>query len=163
MLMRYRPDRRLATYLYNVAFRMEKLARDVEGAHKLLENFGFFPVFHDGEVVSVVLDRNKVSATMTFLVPAYENSKYVGDLEVILIFFGIEDIRLEGFNHQNVISSLTFEKVIGNPKSLEVDSSRTQVDLDTVFGMWATFSCSKVCVESVSKVSQKTVVNERTK
>ena len=121
---------------------MEILTQDIEGAHKLLESFGFFPVFHDGEVVSVVLNRSKVSATMTLLVPNYPDSKYVGDLEVILSFLGIEDIRLEDFNHQNVISSLTFEKVIEKSDSQAGHPSRIHVDLNTVFGMWATFSCS---------------------
>ncbi len=129
---------------------------NIEGADKLLDRFGFFPVFHDGEILSVTLDRDTLAATFTLLVPEFKDKQHLGSVEVVLKFFDIEKFRLEEFNHQNVISSLTFETVIEKTEYLQEELPRIHVDLDTLFGAWATFSCSRIQVQSVTSSAQLT-------
>ncbi len=129
---------------------------DSEGTAKLLDQFGFVPVFHDGEVLSVVLHRDGVAMTLTLLVPVYRNRAVLDKVEVVLEFLDIETLHLEGFNHQNVISSLTFETVVEKTEYSKEEVQRIHVDLDTVFGMWATFSCSTVHVKSVISIARPT-------
>ncbi len=65
-------------------------------------------------------------------------------------FFDIEKLRLEGFSYQNVVSSLTFESVLEKTEYSSTEVPRVHVDLDTLFGVWATFSCSGLEVESMN-------------
>ncbi len=123
---------------------------DSEDTAKLLDRFGFVPVFHDGEVLSVVLDRDRLALTLTLLVPEYRNRAYLGKVEVVLEFSDIENLHLEGFNYQNVVSSLTSETVVEKTEYSTEKMPRIHVDLDTVFGMWATFPCSRVHVQSMT-------------
>ena len=122
---------------------------NIEGSDKLLKSFRFFPVFHDSEVVSIVLDRDSLSAIFTLLIPRYVNGEYREDVKVTLKFSDIEKLRLENFNYQNVVSSLTFEAVVEKTEYSNDEMPRVHVDLDTNFGVWSTFTCSHIEVQDV--------------
>ena len=92
--------------------------------HELvLAAFGQWPSFHDGEVHRIVLDRMSRSPSGIFLptielhVRGWIMTSQVGengvykvehDSVVSFLFEDIFDLELEGFNHQNVLSSLNF-------------------------------------------------------
>jgi len=95
----------------------------IEGHQLVLERFGMWPSFHDGEVHRIVLDRNKRNAAGS-AVPTLEiqirgwimtsevsesghyHYKQAHDSVVHFVFEDVFDLELEGFNHQNVLSSL---------------------------------------------------------
>lgn len=89
---------------------------DVPGAAELHDWFGYWPNFHDGEVIQLRLSR---TGTSSMLVHAFQMTSqldkdgyYVLDKDILVEFQleGVSDLGLEGFNHQNVIFSLTIEK-----------------------------------------------------
>ena len=86
---------------------------DVQGAAELIAWFGFWPTFHDGEVLSLHLDRAGASHLR---VHTWERTNeldsrryYVVRKHVIVTFTveGITDLELDGFSHQNVLAELT--------------------------------------------------------
>jgi hypothetical protein len=95
---------------------------DVPGAAELFAWFGFWPTFHDGEVLSLHLNREGPSH---FRVHTWEMTSeldshgyYVLRKHVIATFF-LEDIcelELEGFSHQNVLFDLILTKDPGGYK-----------------------------------------------
>ena len=123
---------------------------NIQGADKLVSRFGTFPIFSDSEIVRVVLQRDTLAATFTLLVPEFKDPDYQGTVEVVLEFLDIQNVRVEEFNHQNVVSSLTFETQIEQTEYSTVEVPRIHVTLDPTFGLWATFTCSRVVVQSVA-------------
>jgi hypothetical protein len=90
--------------------------REVEGAKEIVEWFGYWPSFHDGEVVSIELNR---AGSSSIKVHAFEMTNDLNDsghyactkhAVVNFILEGIDALSLEGFNHQNVISALVLRK-----------------------------------------------------
>ena len=86
---------------------------DAPGAAELFAWFGFWPTFHDGEVLSVHLNRAGLSHLR---VHTWERTNeldsrryYVVRKHVIVTFFleGISELELDGFSHQNVLAELT--------------------------------------------------------
>jgi len=126
----------------------------IAGASKLLSIFGKWPSFHDAEIVAVTLDRGGPTApvTATLRINLFETAieysdeihyEYVlkNDVLAEIVFREIQDIKLDDFNHQNVI----YEMLI-NPHEA---SKRLAVEIDTSFGMEASFTCSSIEVLSV--------------
>ena len=85
---------------------------EIAGAEKILEQFGRFPTFHDAEVLKIVLERDHLSVSLRLLVPEYKDRIQTGNVEVELRFLDVEKLKIEDFNYQNVIGSLTFREVI---------------------------------------------------
>lgn len=98
----------------------------IEGHERVISHFGQWPSFHDGEVHRVVLDRMSRSATgsyiptlevhlrgwiMTSEVSEAGPYKQQGDSVVHFLFEDIFDLEIEGFNQQNVLSSLSLTLV----------------------------------------------------
>jgi hypothetical protein len=83
------------------------------GGPSLVEWFGYSPNFHDAEVVSIDLRRHpeptivKVHVWRTNSDLAADGT-YRQDLHAHAVFSirGIDALRLEGWNHQNVLSGL---------------------------------------------------------
>lgn len=88
----------------------------IAGARELYEWFGYWPSFHDAEVISLQLNRRGVSSMavhtweMTNEVDA--RGYYVLRKHIVVIFLmeDISDLNLEGFSSQNVIFSLGLTK-----------------------------------------------------
>ena len=86
---------------------------DVPGATELFAWFGFWPNFHDGEVLSVHLNRAGPSHlrlhTWERTNELDSRSYYVLRKHVVVTFIleGISELELEGFSHQNVLAELT--------------------------------------------------------
>jgi hypothetical protein len=92
------------------------LPADVPGVTEIVRWFGYWPTFHDAEIVSIELIR---SGTSTLKVHTFTTSKeldargcFITNKHVIVSFL-LDDIRalqLDGFNHQNVIFDLVLKK-----------------------------------------------------
>ena len=64
---------------------------------------------------------------------------------VSLSFVDLEELKLEGFNHQNVIFGLTIEPI----ETVAPANSRFHVEFDPNFGIDAVFNCSSIEVVDV--------------
>ncbi len=92
----------------------------IEGHEQVLAAFGYWPSFHDGEVRSLVLDRNAVlfddiaDAQIEVCLHALEwtrdpQPRFNHHL-VRFRFHEVSELRLEGFNHQKAILEFRIEE-----------------------------------------------------
>jgi Immunity protein 50 len=96
---------------------MDPALNEIDGAAELERWFGYWPSFHDAEVVSVSLNRVGVS---TVVVHTWDITKYAAKRDgksvvdksilVELSFEQITDLSLEDFSVQNVLGELKFRK-----------------------------------------------------
>lgn len=84
------------------------------GADAVVEWFGKWPSFHDGEIISLNLARKGESVLRLY--PYYPKTPAAVDF----IFEEITDLELDDFSQQNVIMALYVEEVIDqtNQKAL---------------------------------------------
>jgi len=88
----------------------------VAGASELVSWFGYWPSFHDAEVLSIHLNRSGESAvailTWHTTNRVDERSYFIDTKHFIVTFIleGIQAVQLADFNHQNVISGLSLEE-----------------------------------------------------
>jgi len=115
--------------------------------HELVTNwFGCWPAFHDAEVLSMHLDRRPLAdgfgPSLTVRLHTFEMTgdvderghyKLVKHAIVTFEFDGMEEISLDGFNCQNVISVLALE---------DATSGEGQPALDVSFGSCYGVGCA---------------------
>jgi hypothetical protein len=91
----------------------------IQGATELHAWFGYWPTFHDAEVVSLQLDRHNPSVLAVHIWHTTEEVDTQGyfltkkHVVVKLVLKEISDLSLCGFNHQNVIRGLSITKIKG--------------------------------------------------
>ncbi|HME08215.1 MAG TPA: Imm50 family immunity protein [Bryobacteraceae bacterium] len=118
---------------------------DIPGAIELHDWFGYWPDFHDAEVVHLYLNRTGISS---MLVEAWRWTDEVDERGYFkvdkhgLVEFLLEEISemdLEDFNHQNVIFSLSIERT----------ESGYRFDMDTSFGLLGTIEVKAFSIRLV--------------
>src|SRR5215472_5162730 len=100
-------------------------APDIPGAADVVAWFGYWPSFRNAEVLSITLDRlypsRIVVDTRTRTNEVDARGYYVLDKQAIVTFVledflldreGITNTQIDGFNHQNVLFSLTVRKTL---------------------------------------------------
>ena len=133
----------------------------MEGYEKVIARFGQWPDFHDGEVHRVVLDRTSCSPSGSY-VPSVEMFvrgwvmepelteegfyKQNHDSIVHFQFNDIFDFELEGFNHQNVLSSLNLSLI----DDADGGGQALHVELEHCYLFFGKFSARKSKVISVT-------------
>ena|SRR5260370_2696173 len=91
---------------------MDQYLQAIPGAQQLFDWFGYWPSFHDAEVLSIELNRSGPSKIQvhTFAMTDVVNSKgfYTCDKHCIVtfVFEEIAGIQLAHFNHQNALCDL---------------------------------------------------------
>jgi hypothetical protein len=133
---------------------MESPAEVIANAERLTRIFGYWPSFHDAEVVEFNLSRGGKGAELDeFGCPIVTAKLYVFEMTskvssggrfvlrhhtlVTLRFEGVDNLELENINHQNALNGLSFE-----PMSLtEGGSRRLAVTFDSAYGLDAYFTC----------------------
>jgi hypothetical protein len=115
---------------------------EIHGAQGLYDWFGYWPKFHDAEVVSLHLDRREPSS---LLVHTWEMTNKVDDRgyyameKHVVVEFLLEEIaklELHGFSHQNVIFGLDLEK----------QDEGFVVSLDPCYGLTGTIQAKKITI-----------------
>ena len=112
----------------------------IEGVERLKNTLGREPSFHDGEIVSILLDRTPPSLTTIVELKKYARSpddpgravvlaKYL----VTLYFEKIEDLKLDDFNYQNVLQELVVTQ----------EGPRLRVFFSSLFGAGFSFTCER--------------------
>ena len=123
----------------------------VNNAAKLISVFGEWPSFHDAEVLKLELERRPPSLTLTVLIrrnireePADKSYfKVTGSWVVTLRFQRIDDVVLENFNHQNVITEIVIKARA--PQGLEVL-------IEPILGFYGKFVCESAEVIEIESV-----------
>lgn len=88
----------------------------VQGAAELHDWFGYWPVFHDAEIVSLHLNRKGNSFvrvhTWEMTKEVDQNGYYVLAKHIVVEFIleNISGLNLNGFNQQNVVFGIDLEK-----------------------------------------------------
>lgn len=129
-------------------------------SHLVLEAFGLWPSFHDGEVHRLMLDRTRRSPNGAYVpaielvvrgwnvVPDDENNglyKEENDSVVHFLFEEVTDVEFDGFNHQNVLDCLEFALVQTKENTTNLD-----VELVHCYGLSGGFKALRARVLSVT-------------
>ncbi len=141
------------------------------GSQKLTSIFGEWPSFHDAEVTDVHMWRGNVKAggwddsnvfpVITIDVRILEATQPGGvgdsgrDVLAKLRFHDVDDLKIEGFNHQNAILGFSIAArdrgTYANGEKLPPDFI---VIFERAFGMAASFRCSRAEVVEAKRVSE---------
>lgn len=137
----------------------------IENYQIVMDTFGRWPGFHDGEVFRVVLDRTRRLSDGPFY-PSIELSvrgwnmttevtedgyyKLEEDSLVHLLFEHVSDVELGGLNHQNVISGLDLELSV-DPGS---GSPVLSVEINHCYGLSGGFKALRASVLSVEPIAR---------
>jgi hypothetical protein len=117
----------------------------IAGAQELHDWFGYWPSFHDGEIISLHLNRTDPSIlTIHFWETTNEVDKdgyYVLTKDVVVEFMidisGTDDcLELFGFSQQNVVSSLTIKKT----------ASAYTLDISQCYGLAGTIKADNISI-----------------
>lgn len=131
----------------------------IDGNEMVIRHFGVWPDFHDGEVLRVVLERERAEGAgkdvpclgidiRGCMGPALTEQGHDAPHHDAVVSFRFEDIfdlELEGFNSQNVLSSLTL--------SLEADPNSAGqillVELAHCYLFEGVFRARRACVQGI--------------
>jgi hypothetical protein len=136
----------------------------IAGAEQLVAVFGYWPSFHDAEVLWLRLDRRAhgqggYGPTLEALVHAFEMTREVGadgyyvlrhHVLVRLRFLDVVELRLDGFNYQNALMGLTLTDL----RDRQMERVRWAAHFDSAFGVETSFQCFAVEVVSVVPCSK---------
>jgi len=135
----------------------EDIQAFIEGSQKLIDIFGYWPSFHDAEILELTFWRGEMEPEAGRCVfPVLRVALHVWELTnqtnpqgslVIrhhtltkLRFHDVNDFRMEGFNHQNTILGLS----VTRKERSQGPSPIFVVHFDPAFGMGAAFTCMRV-------------------
>ena len=135
----------------------------IENHQLVLDTFGHWPSFHDGEVYRLILDRMRKNSSgsyypsielfirgwaMTSEVTNQGHYKIENDSIVHFLFEYIEDLELQDLNNQNVLASLDFESILDEDSNIKLN-----IQLRHCWGLSGYFSAKKAKVISVTPVT----------
>ncbi|KAA0698461.1 hypothetical protein DTW90_15280 [Neorhizobium sp. P12A] len=81
------------------------------GGDELTAYFGHIPIFHDGEITQVILNRRSTSR-ISIHIWGMGNGEVGKHAVVTLLIDDIIDLELENFSHQNVIGDLIIRPLL---------------------------------------------------
>jgi Immunity protein 50 len=125
----------------------------ISGRELLIQHLGHWPTFHDFEVISLTLERAVVSAATrdlraTFFV--FDLGKSPDDPErkqgtAEFLFENIDQVRIDGFNHQNPIMGLSIvsAELLGEARRFRVQWGGACIQHDV------SFTCGRIAVVRV--------------
>jgi Immunity protein 50 len=146
---------------------MEDIERLIEGSKKLIDIFGYWPSFHDAEVIELHFWRGDVDPDADrYIFPLLRVNLHVWEMKndlnsqgflgrrhhtlATLRFHDVNEFRMEGFNHQNAILGLS---IIREERD-QGPSPIFAVHFDPAHGMGASFICTLVEVVDAVRCSE---------
>lgn len=126
-------------------------------SEKLTTVFGYWPSFHDAEVLELHFWRGNIQTekgiydfpVLTLTIHLWELTKEVDPQGYLVLqhhtlarlrFCDVEDFQMQGFNHQNAMMGLSFR----TEQRTEPPSQYFAVEVEPAFGMGASFKCLRV-------------------
>jgi hypothetical protein len=92
--------------------------KEIENADLVIDHFGYWPTFHDSEIISITFERTLDKGTSLAMVRVYSfeaTNKVVGRyyqlIKQCFVDIEITDLiktEVDGFNHQNAVLALEF-------------------------------------------------------
>ncbi|MDR0674082.1 MAG: immunity 50 family protein [Zoogloeaceae bacterium] len=144
--------------------RLMEAYRFIEGFERVVAHFGMWPSFHDAEVLKLSVERTRVATAllsvldlrlrgwvMTSEVTEQGFYKLRGDAVFHFQFEGITNLRVAGFNNQNVLSTLNLE-LIDDPNNQY--RKILQVELERCYAFEASFTAQKAQVLGITPYVQ---------
>ncbi len=147
----------------------------IEGAEKLIAVFGYWPSFHDAEVLWLLMDRRPVREdvylpSLEMMVHAFEMTSETGPdgayvlrhhVLVHLRFHMVNLVKLADFNHQNALYGLHFKNI----RARQLELADFEITLEGAWGLEGSFICKAVEVVDVTPCDKERepLVNESTK
>jgi len=125
----------------------------VPGAQELVELYGYWPSFHDAEIVCLELNRLGRSRVQvhTFATTKELDGRgyYVTDRHALVSFLleEVSSLQLRGFNHQNVISGLDLSKT----------ADGFELHLDGCYGIEGRIACARLNIEMKPGIPEQSV------
>jgi len=135
---------------------MENIETLIQGSEKLTNIFGYWPDFHDAEVIELHFSRGDMNPdegrydlpvlTVSMDLKEWAIPEPSGDtilrrrIQATLRFENVDSFRMEGFNYQNAILGLYIDRC----ERPEASSPYFAVHFDPAFGMGATFECLRI-------------------
>jgi hypothetical protein len=146
----------LLDYLLDMFVEFMGIESKIENGYLLTGIFGRWPSFHDAEVLHIELNRGETRKFNPYLQAAihvYEVTSQVegrrrimkNHVAVTFRFIEICKLRLEEFNHQNVLQDLCISDV----SDRQLERIKFDVSFDGIFGVSAKFECHLISIESV--------------
>jgi hypothetical protein len=146
---------------------MENIESLIQGSEKLTSIFGYWPSFHDAEIIDLHFWRGVVEPdqgrydfpVLTLRIHVWELTNEVNSKEFLVLkhhtlttlrFCDVDEFRMEGFNHQNAILGLS----VTHQQRAKGPSPYFVVHLEPAFGMGASFSCLRVEVVNAIPCSE---------
>ncbi|WP_041388554.1 immunity 50 family protein [Polaromonas sp. JS666] len=136
------------------------------GTSKVVETLGYWPTFHDAEVISFAAERAlpvKCGYSIFRMTVHVRNYTTVGEgtaqyaqvlsasVLIHFLFTGACDFEFSGFNHQNVIDAIVVTPVTTD------ESANLRVAIESIWGFGGILRCSRVEVEAVEVLSNANV------
>ena len=136
---------------------MSGIESSIEGSDKLTGIFGFWPSFHDAEILDLHFWRGDFEPEQKrYILPVLTVKFHVWELTqevdargylvlrhhtlTTLRFHDVDEFKMEGFNHQNAIFGLS----IIRQERRDGPSPFFLVEFEPAFGMTASFRCLRV-------------------
>lgn len=122
---------------------MQNVIQEVPGADALFQWFGCWPDFHDAEVLEIDLNRSGSSRirihTFHMSDQVGKDGCYVCVKHVIVSFLleGLKTTKLQGFNHQNVVSEVTLART----------EEGFQLSLEPCYGVEGSLTAERIRIE----------------
>ena len=130
----------------------------IHNAEKVTEQLGYWPSFHDAEIISFSVARAmlvQAAETCARLCVHVREYKEVGagtaDYEIVcsksllieLMLLDVQHLFFEGFNHQNVINSIGFRRLAN--ESIEVE-------IESIYGVGGVICCARAEVTDITRM-----------
>jgi hypothetical protein len=132
---------------------------EVPGGRELIEWFGQTPTFHDGQIVSLFLNRNGTSELKVHGWIATDGIDADGytilDRHAVVTFSleGIMDLHLDGFSGQNVIGGLVLRRATdrGRSTSFPLPEAEDDIEIELIpcYGLEGFIRAKKVVISFV--------------
>jgi hypothetical protein len=124
----------------------------IQNADMVTSWFGYWPSFHDAEVLEMVLSRDGTdgSPSLSATIHAFEMTNEVTPegyflchkhAVVTLLFEGLDAFALDGFNHQNALSGLSITEANSE--------GPLTVNFDGDYGLESELTCRRIEVVSI--------------
>jgi len=129
----------------------------VDGSDKLTGRFGYWPSFHDAEVLRFELKRGRIAPAenvwempeATVVMHLWEMTDRTDEAGFLVLqkqtlatfrFSGIDRLQLNGFNHRNAV----FELILRRKTREDGPSPYYDIRFEPAFGIEASFECLRI-------------------
>ena len=136
---------------------MPEIESLIQGSRNLTDIFGYWPSFHDAEVIELHFWRGDVDPkreryvfpVLTVKLHVWELTNEVDERGYLVLrhhtlttlrFHNIDEFKMEGFNHQNAIFGLSIDQ----QERADGPSPFFAVQFESAFGIGASFRCFRV-------------------